>query len=163
MSKRTLVLAGVLGLLSCESPLNAPRRNTAVKYSGGLTSSLPAAGPPVAYSSPEYRLAYVERGGFVAADDPAVATFRHLLDQLSSKYEEDSRGIADMTVAAQKGLRQEGVEERILNITEGLNEVIVGPHGLQSYTHVAAAYVRGRSSGLDHRATIGGIMKATPM
>ena len=73
----------------------------------------------------EYKLAVIDAGHSVPKDDITVARFRSLLRQLSEKYVESPQQIADISVNAQALLRQEGVPERILNIMEGLNQVLI--------------------------------------
>jgi len=89
----------------------------------------------------EYKLAVIDAGGFVPKDDLTVARFRSLLNQLSRTYVENKQQIADMTVTAQKLLRKDGVDESLLNIMEGLNQLFSKPLGNQKYAEYAVAYV----------------------
>jgi hypothetical protein len=109
-------------------------------------------------------LAFVERGGFVPTGDPAVARFRSVLDQLSSKYAEGSGSIADVSIATQKALREKGLEESLLNIMEGLNQ-LGGPlrhHLKHKYADWAAVYVKARGREKDHGAAIRSILNSSP-
>ena len=71
----------------------------------------------------EYKLATINARGYVSKDHITVARFRSLLDQLSSTYVENKQQIADMSVTAQEMLKKDGIEENLLNIMEGLNQL----------------------------------------
>jgi hypothetical protein len=89
------------------------------------SEALPQSAPQ--QDSLEYKLATVDHGSYVAQDDVTVARFRSLLAQLSSKYAETPKRIADISVKARDTLRGKGISESILNIMEGMNQVLEGP------------------------------------
>lgn len=105
----------------------------------------------------EYKLAVINAGGYVPKDHITVARFRSLLRQLSETYVENRQQVADMTVMAQKMLRKEGIEENLLNIIEGLNQLFSKPVENQKYAEYAAAYVTLREKGQSHSEAIRGL------
>ena len=99
----------------------------------------------------EYRLAVISSKGYVREDDEIVARFRSLLDQLSQNYIEDPQQIANMSVIARNKLKAYGVDESLLNIMEGLNQIIWtnGPRK-RRYSEYIFAYAGMRHNGLTH-------------
>jgi len=79
------------------------------------------------------------------------------LDQLSSTYVENKQQIADMSVTAQEMLEKDGIEESLLNIMEGLNQLFATRIENQKYAEYAAAYVTLRSKGQSHSQAIRGL------
>jgi hypothetical protein len=73
-------------------------------------------------------LAFVDAGGL--PDDVTVNRFRSLLGQLDDKYAGGAQNIADRTVVAQTLLKQKGVSESLLNIMEGMNQIL--PDGVHN-------------------------------
>ena len=108
----------------------------------------------------EYKLAVVDQQGVVPPGDTAVASFRNLLGQLSSKWPDSPQSIADMTVAAQKSLRANGISETMLNIMSGLNEAPGTPFANFRYAEHVAMYVTLRRSARSHRAAVDGLRGA---
>ncbi len=105
----------------------------------------------------EHKLATIDAGRFVSPDDITVARFRSLLNQLSSSYVENKTQISDMSVTAQKLLRDDGIQEKILNIMEGMNSLFSGKYQNLKYAEYAAAYVTLRSKGNTHQQAIEGL------
>lgn len=110
-----------------------------------------------ASESHEYQLATINASGYVSKDHITVARFRSLLDQLSSTYVENKQQIADMSVKAQQLLKKDGVEESLLKIMEGLNQLFASRIENQKYAEYAAAYVTLRSKGQSHSEAIRGL------
>lgn len=103
----------------------------------------------------EYKLAVIDNDGYVSDSDPSVARFRSLLSQLSSTYTEDGEAIADMTVAAQRLLKEKyGVTESLRNIMEGMNQVFYSRIPNQKYAEYVAAYIQLRNKGMAHRQAV---------
>ena len=105
----------------------------------------------------EYKLAVIDAGGYVPKDHISVARFRSLLNQLSKTYIENSQEIADISVIAQNLLRQDGINESIKNIMEGLNVLFSVPVENQKYAEYAASYVTLRGKGYSHLEAINGL------
>lgn len=110
-----------------------------------------------AAESLEYKLATINARGYVSKNHITVARFRSLLDQLSSTYVENKQQIADMSVTAQDLLEKDGIEESLLNIMEGLNQLFATRIENQKYAEYAAAYVTLRSKGQSHSQAIRGL------
>jgi hypothetical protein len=105
----------------------------------------------------EYQLASLNAKSMVASDHITVARFRSLLIQLDAFYVENQQDIGDMSVKAQQIMKKDGIDESLLNIMEGLNQVFVTKVENQRYAEYAAAYVTLRNSGQSHRQAISGL------
>ena len=107
----------------------------------------------------EYQLALVDAGGL--PDDVTVNRFRSLLGQLDDKYAGGAQQIADRTVVAQKLLKQKGVSESLLNIMEGLNQIL--PDGVhdQQYDGMLAMYITMRDKGSSHAEAVESLREAS--
>ena len=110
-----------------------------------------------ASDSLEYKLATINAGAYVSKDDITVARFRSLLNQLSATFIENKQQIADMSVTAQNLLKKEGVQESLMNIMEGMNQLFPRKIENQKYAEYAAAYVTLRSKGQSHSEAIRGL------
>ncbi|MFW6172244.1 MAG: hypothetical protein ACOC5T_00665 [Elusimicrobiota bacterium] len=105
----------------------------------------------------EYKLATIEKG-YVSRDDIIIRRFRSLLSQLSSSYVENKQQIADMTVKAQEILREEeGIKESLLNMMEGMNQILFQKVENQKYSEYMAAYMALRRKGQSHNEAIYGL------
>ena len=69
-------------------------------------------------------------------------------------FKENKQQIADMTVKAQKLLKEVGVKESLLNIMEGMNRLFSKPIENQSYAEYTAAYITLREKGFSHKEAI---------
>jgi len=105
----------------------------------------------------EYQLAVINAGGVVPKDDITVARFRSLLKQLDDTFVEDKQQIADMAVKARKLLKDEGIDEKLLNIMEGMNKLFSKPIENQKYAEYSAAYVLLRQKGMSHAEAFDGL------
>lgn len=110
-----------------------------------------------AKESLEYQLATINAGGYISKDHITVARFRSLLGQLSLTYIESKQQIADMSVKAQQILKNNGIEENLLDIMEGLNQLFSRKIENQKYAEYVAAYVTLRSKGQSHTEAIRGL------
>jgi hypothetical protein len=154
-----LVIAIALVGVACNTDLSpAPRaKQTQPKRTAPSSADRNAASSEQAL---EYKLAVVDRGGYVAPDDMRVARFRSLLEQLSTKYVEKPQEIADMSVMLQNLLREKGISETMQNMMEGLNQVMDQPIGNQKFAEYGAMYVQLRDSGRSHTEAISTIRGA---
>jgi hypothetical protein len=105
----------------------------------------------------EYQLASLNAKSMVASDHITVARFRSLLNQLDAAYVEDKQQIADMSVVAQQSMKRDGIDESLLNIMEGMNQLFSVKVTNQRYAEYAAAYVTLRDSGQSHAQAISGL------
>ena len=110
-----------------------------------------------ANESLEYKLATINAGGYVSKDHITVARFRSLLNQLSTTFVEDKQQIADMSVTAQNLLKKDGIQESLINIMEGMNQIFPRKIDNHKYAEYAAAYVILRSKGQSHTEAIRGL------
>jgi len=129
------------------SPI-AKSEKTTVKYREMKTD------PPVVQESLEYQLATINAGRFVTRDHITVARFKSLLNQLSWTYVEDQQQIADMTVKARQILKNDGIDEQIMKIMEGMNILFPKKIENQKYAEYIAAYATLRSKGYTHEIAI---------
>jgi hypothetical protein len=107
---------------------------------------------------PERQLANIDAKQRVADDDITIARFRSLLDQLSEAFSMRKQDIADKTVVIQQLLRKEGVEEKMLNMMEGINRIFPGRAGDWKYDTILAYYATFRVKGRSHSEAIEGIV-----
>ena len=103
----------------------------------------------------EYQLAVRDAGGTIPRDHVTVARFRSLLKQLAVGYTEKADRIAALTVWTQDKLREEGIQERLLTIMEGMNSIL--PNTKKQYAQFVAAYVVVRTKGMKHDEAIKGL------
>ncbi|MGA1791854.1 MAG: hypothetical protein ACMUIM_10235 [bacterium] len=103
----------------------------------------------------EYRLAVISTKGYVREGDAIVTRFRSLLDQLSQNYIEEPQQIANMSVIVRDKLKAYGVNESLLSIMDGLNQIIWPQDSKKRrYSEYAFAYVGLRNGGLTHTEAI---------
>jgi len=120
------------------------------------TSSRQPAVPPRQESTTEYKLAVLNHGGYVPPDDITVSRFRFLLGQLASKFGETPERIANMSVKARNSLAEKGVSETLLNIMEGMNQIVdrPGTYGKDPYANFLTLYVVLRTTGKTHEYAV---------
>lgn len=103
----------------------------------------------------EYRLAVISTGGYVRKNDAIIDRFRSLLDELSQNYIEDPQQIANMSVIVRDQMKANGIDESLLNLMEGLNQLLwPQDSGKRRYCEFAFAYVGLRNDGLTHGEAI---------
>ncbi len=102
----------------------------------------------------ETKLASIDAGYQVAKEHITVARFRSLLSQLSKTFVENKLEIGDMTVKAQNLLREEGINESLLNIMEGMNQLFSTPLQNQEFAEYISAYFVFRTKGQSHSDAI---------
>ena len=103
----------------------------------------------------EYRLAVISNKGRVLENDEIMIRFRYLIDRLSESYFEDPQQIVNISVILYKKIKENGIDESLLNIMEGMNQIIWPEDGKKrSYSEYAFAYVALRNRGLPHNEAI---------
>jgi hypothetical protein len=103
----------------------------------------------------EYRLAVISTGGNVRENDDIIARFHSLLDELSQNYVEDSQQIANMSVIVRDQIKANGIDESLLNIMEGINQLLWPQDSTKKrYSECVFAYVGLRKKGLSHMEAI---------
>jgi hypothetical protein len=95
----------------------------------------------------EYELSTIDAGGYVPRDDITVARFKSLLHQLSQTYSVTPQQIADQTVKAKEMLKDHGVQESLLNIMTGMNQIFTTANHNQDYAGALAMYIELRDKG----------------
>lgn len=89
----------------------------------------------------EYKLAVINKGGYVSRDDITVTRFRYLLDKIGLKTGYPHGKIADMSVAAHRSLREEyGKRVTLLALMEESRKTLAAGAVLR-YEEVLAAMV----------------------
>lgn len=103
----------------------------------------------------EYRLAVMNAKGNVLENDAVVSRFSSALDQLSESCIEDRQQIANISVIVHDKVRASGINEPLLNIMEGLSQLL-WPEDLKKgkYSEYAFAYAGLRNTGLSHEDAI---------
>lgn len=89
----------------------------------------------------EYKLATLYAGNWIEKDDITVYEFKELLDKLEKKTVNSRIDISDITVTAQRILKEHGISRTLLQILNDLNESI--PEGTSGFEleEIAAAYL----------------------
>jgi hypothetical protein len=105
----------------------------------------------------EYQLALLDSDESGSRDELVAARFKSLLNQLTELYIEDREDIAHTTFAAKKMLKERGIEEKMLNIMEGINSIFYQKVENQKYKEYVAAYVTVRAKGMSHQDAIKGL------
>ena len=103
----------------------------------------------------EYRLAVMNTKGYIAETDANVARFSMLLDQLSQSCIESRQQIANISVIVHDKVRASGINEPLLNIMEGLSQLLWSDSFKKGrYSEFAFAYAGLRNTGLSHKEAI---------
>jgi hypothetical protein len=105
----------------------------------------------------EYTLAFLDADGYISEDHISVSRCRSLLAQLSSTYGADKDRIGNATVAMQNELKKVGVNEKIINILEGMNRIYLSRKANKTYEQCGAAYIILRKKGSSHSEAIIGL------
>ncbi|MBM3702838.1 MAG: hypothetical protein FJW63_07635 [Actinobacteria bacterium] len=90
----------------------------------------------------EYKLAVIDKGGYLEEDDPVVSEYKIVLDSLKSKVINDEVEIADTVVKAQEILREDHqINLTILKIMKDLDTSI--PEGVENLdlVEIASVYI----------------------
>ncbi len=105
-------------------------------------------------ASPPVLLASLDAGYMLKGDDSRVTRYRYLVSLLDDKYTETPTQIGDMTVTAQKQLKDKyGIRTNLLTILEDTNRIILSTinNPKPKYAEWAAAYVVLVGGGQDHK------------
>jgi hypothetical protein len=114
----------------------------------------------------EFKMAYIDSNGHISRDDVRVARYRTLLDLLESKAGDPppngDENIASMFVFVQEQLKKNGISESMLNLMEGMNQLI-SPGKTELLSEHLALYQGFRSDvSLSHQETIDAMKRAGP-
>ena len=82
-----------------------------------------------------YKLAVLEKGGYVSEDDQIVKRFDNLLQQLDNKYDVNKQQIFDMTYKLKEVAKERGLKVSMIKVMEGATQVnnLTYPEYLGSY------------------------------
>jgi hypothetical protein len=114
-------------------------------------------GPSLKAESLEHDLAVINAKGYVADDDITIKRFRALLGQLDATFPENRQQIADKSVWAINRLRDDGIEQNLLELMEGMNQLFSRPVENQKYADYLAAYLTFRLRGKPHAECVDGL------
>jgi hypothetical protein len=124
-------------------------------------------GAAVSQSGPtaEFEMASIDSNGAISPDDIRVARYRTLLDLLETKSGDAPNGddnVGSAFVEAQRELRERGISESMLNLMEGMNQLI-RPGKIDLLSDNLGVYVVMRSDlSLPHEQTINTMKKIGP-
>ena len=96
-----------------------------------------------------YKLATLEKGGYVSEDDKLVKRFDNLLTQLDKKYKLNEQQIGDMTYKLKELLKEKGIDCSMIKVMEGANKVKI-----KTYAEYLGYYLTLREKGYNHDDTI---------
>lgn len=97
-----------------------------------------------------YKLAVIEKKGYVSENDPLVKRFENIITQLDLKYIENKEQIGDKTVTGKNQLERVGIKEPMINIMEGISRLEDIHTKKKQYGDYVACYVIFRSQGFGH-------------
>lgn len=89
-----------------------------------------------------------------SADPVKVNRYRELFAQLAETYVDPPQGIYESIIATRVILEKKGVSESLLNIMDGLNQILARPIPNQKIDTYVAAYVVLRNKGESHDAAV---------
>ena len=95
--------------------------------------------PPI-----EYKLAAIQSGGYVDPNDPLVAQFGSVLNDLEGKCQESRNQLSGISIIVHNDMAQRGVDESYLSILQHVDASIpddlVNSGGAQKCADIFAAY-----------------------
>ena len=107
--------------------------------------------------SMEYMLASIDAGRYILRDDVSIEKFRALLKQLDEKFIEDETQIGDISVSTKFQLRDVGIQESLLNIMEGMNQLFSDTQEDIKYAEYTTFYLGLRKKEYSHDNAIKGL------
>jgi hypothetical protein len=97
-----------------------------------------------------YKLATIEKDGYVTEDNMLVKRFNSLLKQLENKYIDTKQKISDKTVTASQLLEGNGIDESMIKIMKGMNKIYDLNNSYRKYNEYLTCYVIFRVNGYNH-------------
>ena len=90
----------------------------------------------------EYKLAVIDKGGYLEEDDPVISEYGRMLNSLKAKVINDEMNIADIVVTTQKILKEKyQINLTILKIMKDLDACIPDDVEKLDLEEIAAAYM----------------------
>jgi hypothetical protein len=97
-----------------------------------------------------YKLAVIEKNGYVSENDLLVKRFNNIVNQLDIKYIENKEQIGDMTVSGRNQLIEMGIKEQMINVMEGICRLTDLYTKKKQYSDNVSCYLILRSKGFSH-------------
>jgi hypothetical protein len=110
-----------------------------------------------AHPSVEYEIARLDAGGPIAQDDARIVQARTLLAQLSKTYNLTPAQIGDQTAAAQKMLREDHVQESLMDLMTDMDGLFSTPQPPNQYAEALAIYETSREHGASREDAVRGL------
>jgi hypothetical protein len=126
-------------------------------YAASLLILTALCAPSLKAESLEHDLAVINAKGYVADDDITIKRFRALLRQLDATFPENQQQIADSSVWAIDKLKEDGIDQNLLALMEGMNQLFSRPIKNQDYRSYLASYLTIRLKGFSHAECIDGL------
>jgi hypothetical protein len=92
-----------------------------------------------------------------STDPIKVNRYRELMTQLANTYVDPPQGIYESIITARVILERKGISERLLDIMEGLNQILAKPMPNQKIDNYLAAYIELRNKGQSHITAVSGL------
>ena len=109
----------------------------------------------ISYSqSLAYKLATIEKNGYIKEHDLKVKRFNYLLSELDNKYLDSKQEIADKTVKGKEILEEKGVKESMIKMMEGMNILNDPNDTYKKYDEYLTIYIILRKDLQSHDETI---------
>jgi len=149
-----LILIGIL-IASCQSNTGSKSDQESSKSEQSkdiaAESEEPLSDQKVAKTekSIAYKLAVLEKGGYVSEDDQIVKRFDNLLQQLDNKYDVNKQQIGDMTYKLKEVAGNRGINVSMIKAMEGATQV-----GNLTYAEYLGSYLTLIEKGYTHDNTI---------
>jgi hypothetical protein len=106
-----------------------------------------------------YKLATLEKDGYVSENDLMVKRFDNLLGQLDNKYVENEQQLGDMTYKAKQLLEERGIKESMIKMMEGMNLLFNQKLENQKYAEYISSYIVLRTKGQNHDEAVKGLQE----
>lgn len=101
------------------------------------------------------QLSVIDNGAYVGSKSQIVSKYKIVLSSLTKKFKLKEIEIGDQSAYTKQTLSEEyGIEEAILNIMEGLDEISDNKMGKTKYSECLGYYVLARSKGYTHGQAI---------
>ena len=107
--------------------------------------------------SMEYMLASINAGHYLSRENPSIKKFKNLLGKLDAKFIENETQIGDISVSTKFQLRDAGIQESLLNIMEGMNQLFSSTQKDINYAEYAMLYMGLRKKEYSHNNAIKGL------
>uniref|UniRef100_UPI003217C9E3 hypothetical protein n=1 Tax=uncultured Draconibacterium sp. TaxID=1573823 RepID=UPI003217C9E3 len=101
-----------------------------------------------------YKLAILDKDGYITEEDQLVKRFEYLLNSLNNKYTDTKSQIGDRTVVGWEQLKSSGINASLLEIMEGMNTLRDPSKSIKSYHEYLFIYLIVRKELVSHNNTM---------